>query len=661
MIPHGIHPVNTYNADGPATIDSGVKTTAVQIVLTGLLALMAGTPTFGAEPAANLDLAITLENAVMREKGPRNDVVGMRDLLVSVVRENGTWREDVLGFVVAFNRGSQKGLLTGTKIEENRIEFELDMPIEGDWIVPGGPGKYRVMLQREGSGYKGSFTGTFNDKPVSGAAHVWASPAVMLPGDTPIGHPRLALRQADIPALRARSMTPQGQLVVKRLRELLATWDASQSASSAAGGHALLRALSGEARDAAAARTLAKYSLENELAYQNWMSLGAHLRNLALAYDLCFDAWDEPFRVHTANVLRRWGSDMMEHHDRNGNGIKHDPGHPWQAHVRSSAALCNLVVLGDRMMRSDAELPELKVAAQPPGFEPGRGVPVVPFGENQTPGQWIFAGPFPPLGQAMFAAGEERSEGDYLASLGGPERAFPAVGTQIAWDDTTRAFQRLPAIHARPDERGNIFVDVYNASGQLNDTTWYYYTVIHNDRERYLGINIHQRNSIVWMAGQKLTNNLTVCMKPGYIPLMIQVSAGRGKHWDLGVIGTRFWEYEKEQGIGNISWRRELQQRGHLETDPGIQRQLRVGRLLVGRFMYDHGRNPAHRDDFTAGLEPLMQLLLAWRNVSGGEPWHPDLPALPAEGLKLLGGGESPAAFQQPHEAIYRLMGVPLP
>ena len=150
-------------------------------------------------------------------------------------------------------------------------------------------------------------------------------------------------------------------------------------------------------------------------------------------------------------------------------------------------------------------------------------------------------------------------------------------------------------------------------------------------------------------------------MKPGYIPLMIQASAGRGRHWDSGVIGTRFSEVEKDQAISTIGWRREVQQRGHLETDPGIHRQLRIGRLLVGRFMYDHGRDPARRDEFAAGLEPVMQLLLAWRNTAGGEPWHPNEPTMAAEGMKLLAGGDRPAIFSQPHEAIYQLMGVPLP
>ena len=153
-------------------------------------------------------------------------------------------------------------------------------------------------------------------------------------------HPRLLFRKSDLPALRERMKTPQGKAVLKRLRaqlngsdgESMTTvfemprgskrWPPGGFSISHVAGFGMLYQLTGDKKYAdlgrqcfekslAGARTIdSRYRLKRATgALRAGPTLGWH----ALGYDLCYDGWDEAYRLKIARFIQdynegRWCS-----------------------------------------------------------------------------------------------------------------------------------------------------------------------------------------------------------------------------------------------------------------------------------------------------------------------------------------------------------------
>ncbi len=125
----------------------------------------------------------------------------------------------------------------------------------------------------------------------------------------PAEHPRLLFRKADLPALRKRAETPEGKAILARLEELLAKpftlWHAA--------GWGFLHQLTGDKAHADQARQYVEKAFagapDRELGY-DWLGTGGQVRHgpavaaVALAYDFCYDAWDDAFRLKVAQGIQ---------------------------------------------------------------------------------------------------------------------------------------------------------------------------------------------------------------------------------------------------------------------------------------------------------------------------------------------------------------------
>jgi hypothetical protein len=157
-------------------------------------------------------------------------------------------------------------------------------------------------------------------------------------------HPRLFFRQADLPAIRQRAQTPEGQAIVARLRLLL---DGQQGTTMPekfnpnrgrqardgaanpvvnephgqaftlfhAAGYGMLYQLTGDKRYADLGRQCVELMLEgqrdrdNRYAFRHAhgaLRAGPSLGAMAMAYDLCYDGWDEPFRRTVALAIQEY-------------------------------------------------------------------------------------------------------------------------------------------------------------------------------------------------------------------------------------------------------------------------------------------------------------------------------------------------------------------
>lgn len=151
-------------------------------------------------------------------------------------------------------------------------------------------------------------------------------------------HPRLFFRKSDVPELRRRAETPEGKQIIARLRQQLNGSDGQSMPTiynpaklaydknnfkdrlgaftiSHAAGFGFLYQLTGETKYADLARQCVEKEWEGQRSSDDryaWVAPGGELRAgpsvgwCAAAYDLCYDAWPNDFRVKVAQAIQNY-------------------------------------------------------------------------------------------------------------------------------------------------------------------------------------------------------------------------------------------------------------------------------------------------------------------------------------------------------------------
>ena len=154
-------------------------------------------------------------------------------------------------------------------------------------------------------------------------------------------HPRLFFRKDDVAELRRRAGTPDGQFIVKRLRMLLnggdgesmpASFNPAKLAYDKSGfkekigtytishsaGFGFLYQLTGDKKYADLARECIEKAWDGQRNGDDryaWVAPGGELRAgptlgwYAVAYDLCYDGWDDGFRIKCALAIQNYSDE----------------------------------------------------------------------------------------------------------------------------------------------------------------------------------------------------------------------------------------------------------------------------------------------------------------------------------------------------------------
>lgn len=210
----------------------------------------------------------------------------------------------------------------------------------------------------------------------------WPAPVPNFKPVEPGEHPRLLFRKSDIPALRDKAKTPEGQAIIRRLRLLLNGSDGESMPSkfgakglvnqdgsgpfaaappgmytmSHPAGYGLLYVLTGDRKYA----DLGKESMEKALegyrdrdqrysfrAAYGALRAGPSLGWTALGYDLCHDGWDEAFRRKVADAIQNYNEGKWMSLEELTRGARQHPGsNHWGMQV-GGAALALLAIMND--------------------------------------------------------------------------------------------------------------------------------------------------------------------------------------------------------------------------------------------------------------------------------------------------------------------------
>jgi len=198
-------------------------------------------------------------------------------------------------------------------------------------------------------------------------------------------HPRLLFRESDLPALREKARTDEGQAMLKRLRELLngsdgktmpgkmgaGPGDSDGFAHAGAGstftishvaGYGLLYQLTGDklyadlgrkSMDAALAGHRGadkRYSFRNP---SGALRAGPSLGWYAVGYDLCYDGWDEDYRQKIGQIIANYNEGKNMSLAELVRGSRHHPrSNHWGMQV-GGGAMATLATMGDPGVERD--------------------------------------------------------------------------------------------------------------------------------------------------------------------------------------------------------------------------------------------------------------------------------------------------------------------
>lgn len=185
--------------------------------------------------------------------------------------------------------------------------------------------------------------------------------AAVVPNHRPVEageHPRLIFREGGgLASLKRVAQSEWGRGVVQRMHQALKLMgkatitgrnrEVVREAGYKAAGHGAVYALEGDAVAAMAAKKTALsevvlYPLKSRLSVMDRLS---RLSGAALAYDLCYDAWDQPTRTKVRAFLVEESRAVLE--KVGASGAQGAPG-PEYVTAWATAGLVELAVLGDR-------------------------------------------------------------------------------------------------------------------------------------------------------------------------------------------------------------------------------------------------------------------------------------------------------------------------
>ncbi len=311
--------------------------------------------------ARNLDLTklsgnirLTLKHGVWKlwEEKPI-----YQDMTIDLVCDRGQCQKEVWGYAPKFNQDlDHPGTLEANNLSNpnspNAWRLQVQMPVQfHPWQPDQATANYNIELVPYRGKLIGSYQGTFNDLSLTGSVTGTIAPFWPIPvaNHRPLEakeHPRLAFRASQLPMLRKRAKTPTGEAILAQLRKTLAQkvyYDGYvPNGGYHAAGYCFLSVLTEDKEAAEKGWQLVENSLKNP--GRRLLEHAPIVAGVALAYDMCYPAWNEERRRKIALWLAGQ-ADWLLKGDSPKNGWNNNPASNWSARARGAAGLAALAIL----------------------------------------------------------------------------------------------------------------------------------------------------------------------------------------------------------------------------------------------------------------------------------------------------------------------------
>ncbi|MGD1703975.1 hypothetical protein [Dapis sp. BLCC M229] len=297
------------------------------------------------------NISITLDNALWKQK-EENFIY--QDITLDLICRNSQCETEVWGFSLPFNRADHDGIVNTIK-KDNSWELQVKININSDPWIGGGEAEYLIELQPDKKDKKqivGSYSGTFNEQLVSGkvTGNITPYSPRKIPNHTPISpreHPRLIFRQNQLPELREKAKTPTGKAILAQLENSLQQkiyYEAFvPNGGYHAAGHCFLSVLNDDLQAAEIGWQIVEKSLNNP--GPRLLEHAPIVAGVALAYDLCYNAWGEERVQKITDWLGQQTKILIA--GTRGKGWNPYAWSNWSGRARSAAGLAALAILSE--------------------------------------------------------------------------------------------------------------------------------------------------------------------------------------------------------------------------------------------------------------------------------------------------------------------------
>ncbi|MCC5830454.1 MAG: hypothetical protein JJU36_13495 [Phycisphaeraceae bacterium] len=468
------------------------------------------------------DVELFLYGAVSHEPADPGEA---RNLMIFASAREGNWAR-VWGKAQEFGVGDHYGLVDEARITDERVEMTVSLLVMGDfWARGEWPAVFHVRAERDADGrLEGRFEGHFNGHRMEGRVEGRVLPPVDQPGfiePRPDERPRLLFRASELEQLRERAATPFGKAYLK------ATEGRTDLISLG-----MRYQLTGDAKYARQAMEEIERRHRREIPLfvsdSGSGGFGHAVFEVALAFDLCVEAWPERF----VSRIREQLEDFVDRHQLQ-LMTSHPNYHPCSNYYgpgRGVPAIVAIALWGDqgpmpRMPRNPLERP--RVIAPMEGFTPGDGVAAARL-ELGKPmgGRWIWSGRLP----------LEVSR-DVMAGIGGYSRATPKVGTEVTYlAQVNRQFTqgKLKFVEVPADATGESGIELPKLMGEEPSSTSVFFTAIEVAEDVAVSLDRHPEGQRIFISGIELETGGVFRLDAGMHPLLVEVRAeGRAR----GAIG----------------------------------------------------------------------------------------------------------------------------
>ena len=454
-------------------------------------------------------------------------------VMLDLVRLENGW-DRVVGHPGSYYNSTTFGRIERMDVTDTDMNGEVRITVGRDPWMLGGYGEYTVSLKRQENGsYRGTYKGRYRDVPIEGIATCSEKPKrqPLRAGFRPIQpgeRPRLLFRKDELPRLRAKLNTPFGRAAFQRMAmaRYIVRHETASYVHVALG---LLYQLTGDASYAMKAIPM----VEREMADRDFgfMGLGqvwgGRFSNIAMAYDMCYDAWPAEFR---AKVDRYLVNGSYATSTNMGKFSSCANTHPCSNYFSPIVGGGSMMALAYWMDPGSAPAPPGGTRLLAPAIlkaRPGAGVPVTPLQSNGVLSEWLWSGPIylpTSLGELTEVLGD--LDADPIRD----GRAFKLAGEEFTFRPPEPGVRRGDGVYP--------WIAIQQEKPGCTGVAMALYTVIDNVRAGYYSVHLPgQGLAHCSINGTRLPNKAYVHLEAGLYPLLLLFT---GDAQTVVGVGTKF-------------------------------------------------------------------------------------------------------------------------
>lgn len=277
-----------------------------------------------------------------------------QNLTLDLVCDRGQCQSQVWGYAPKYNQEVDHLGTVQITNTDSAWQLQVNLNIQPHpWQTETEAAYYEIELIPYQEQLIGSYQGQFKGRNLQGKVQgnikdLWPIPVANHQPIQTQEHPRLIFRKSQLPALREKAKTPEGEAILKQLEKSLQKPVYYQGYVPNGGYHAtgqcFLAILNEDAAAAEKAWTLVDNSLkqpENTLLKQSPIVAG-----VALAYDLCYDFWIPERRQQVTNWLKSQAENLIRG-DSPRTGWNSNAWSNWNARARGAAGLAALAIIDE--------------------------------------------------------------------------------------------------------------------------------------------------------------------------------------------------------------------------------------------------------------------------------------------------------------------------